>query len=754
MKLSRRTNTIILWIIAIALLVGMIIMFTPTMGNPFASVGRDTSTPVLAVNGEAITELEVARAQQNRLYSAINEGEAAQDLQFLMLDTLVEDELLRQASARTRVSSAEVRDAVNEWRAANQVAGRANDQRYLSLIRQMGYEDATFRREMEAQLRQQRYIENAAGEIDVTEEEVRAFYDVNQANYATEERIRARQIVVEDQQLASELHARALAGEEFAALAQEYSVERADRAGALGAVAGSTEPVAIGRNALPTPVANEAFALQGEGITNVVNSGGRYYIVQVEEYIPSGTRPFEEVREQVREEALNAKRQGEQERLLESLRAQANITVPAGSPYTYENPVVATVGDEEIRRSELVRYTYLNPQIQQFLRPDTASLITDFFKPNILEQLIDQKLAYQGAQELDVELIGTEAMIAQGAESYITRDVDVSEEAVREYYETNRARFTVPASAVATRVTFDTETAARDFRTTLLEAEAVDDALIQEAAQASGGTAEDLGTVRPGDLPTEYDTLLFLGNGFEPLEGTEREVSDIIVVTEEVAAEPAPEESQTEEVAVEEATAETDEAEGDIAATGEEAEVTTQTGDAYVVLVATRTPERIRPLEEVRAQVENAVEQNLRQQQREAWLSELRAEIPVVNMLETAPAAPVFDPSAPEEDATETQEPGTTADITEAESSDAETAEDPSAEVDVTGAETILIEEANGEEAETEAEDAELETTGSTGVTEEAVSEEPATAQSAERIQQLQIGAEGETDEEQPEDNQ
>ena len=754
MKLSRRTNTIILWIIAIALLVGMIIMFTPTMGNPFASVGRDTSTPVLAVNGEAITELEVARAQQNRLYSAINEGEAAQDLQFLMLDTLVEDELLRQASARTRVSSAEVRDAVNEWRAANQVAGRANDQRYLSLIRQMGYEDATFRREMEAQLRQQRYIENAAGEIDVTEEEVRAFYDVNQANYATEERIRARQIVVEDQQLASELHARALAGEEFAALAQEYSVERADRAGALGAVAGSTEPVAIGRNALPTPVANEAFALQGEGITNVVNSGGRYYIVQVEEYIPSGTRPFEEVREQVREEALNAKRQGEQERLLESLRAQANITVPAGSPYTYENPVVATVGDEEIRRSELVRYTYLNPQIQQFLRPDTASLITDFFKPNILEQLIDQKLAYQGAQELDVELIGTEAMIAQGAESYITRDVDVSEEAVREYYETNRARFTVPASAVATRVTFDTETAARDFRTALLEAEAVDDALIQEAAQASGGTAEDLGTVRPGDLPTEYDTLLFLGNGFEPLEGTEREVSDIIVVTEEVAAEPAPEESQTEEVAVEEATAETDEAEGDIAATGEEAEVTTQTGDAYVVLVATRTPERIRPLEEVRAQVENAVEQNLRQQQREAWLSELRAEIPVVNMLETAPAAPVFDPSAPEEDATETQEPGTTADITEAESSDAETAEDPSAEVDVTGAETILIEEANGEEAETEAEDAELETTGSTGVTEEAVSEEPATAQSAERIQQLQIGAEGETDEEQPEDNQ
>ncbi|MDZ7707095.1 MAG: hypothetical protein U5J97_04205 [Trueperaceae bacterium] len=42
MKLSRRTNTIILWITSIGLLVGMVITFTPTLG---ALTGGARTTP-------------------------------------------------------------------------------------------------------------------------------------------------------------------------------------------------------------------------------------------------------------------------------------------------------------------------------------------------------------------------------------------------------------------------------------------------------------------------------------------------------------------------------------------------------------------------------------------------------------------------------------------------------------------------------------------------------------------------------------
>ena len=101
----------------------------------------------------------------------------------------------------------------------------------------------------------------------------------NSDSYQIEAQIRARMIVVDSPELAQELRERASAGEDFQDLAAEYSLERTDRGGALGAPQGSTEPLPVGRAALPVAVANAAFALGGTGITGVVESTERYYLV-------------------------------------------------------------------------------------------------------------------------------------------------------------------------------------------------------------------------------------------------------------------------------------------------------------------------------------------------------------------------------------------------------------------------------------------------------------------------------------------
>ena len=59
-----------------------------------------------------------------------------------------------------------------------------------------------------------------------------------------------------------------------------------------------------------------------------------------------------------------------------------------------------------------------------------------------------------------------------------------------------------------------------------------------------------------------------------------------------------------------------------------------------MVLVATRTPERVRSFEEVRAQVEGAVLQSKRSELQSAWLDGLRERITVENLLAQASAAP------------------------------------------------------------------------------------------------------------------
>ena len=608
MRLSRRSNLIILWILAGALVLGMVITFTPTMGLGTGS--RDGSVPAIVVNGEPISELAVARARSNPLFNLVQEGEIGADLELLLVDDLVRQELVRQEASRQRVTNAEVRSAVDEFRVSRGVAGRANDSNYLSLIAGSGFTDETFRQYMGQQLRQEKWQNQLIDDVTVSDQEVEAFYQASREQYQTEERILARQIVVATREEAEAVRAALTAGADPAELAREVSLERADRAGALGAGTGESEPRPVGRPALPTPVATAAFSIRGPGITDVVDSGGQYHVVVVEDYLPAQTRPFEEVAELVREDALQAKQAQVLDDAVRRLQREARVEIPPESQLDlgYEDEVVAEVGEIDIKRSELVRATYTNPQIQQSLSPDMAFLITGFFKPAILDQLIDQALAYQGAEELGVPFVGPRSFVAQNALAYVARDVSISDEEIEAFYEENLQNYTVAASAAASRVDFEEVADAEGFRVAMQGG-----AAIEEAVEAFGGELTSLGTVRPGQLQTDLDTALFATDAFEPLpEGGE--VSDVLVLA--VQPEALPEELEDE---------------GEDPSAEVEREI--------VVLVAERTPERVRPLSEVRSQVENSLLTEKRAEARQAWLEGLRETMAVVNHLDVDPAA-------------------------------------------------------------------------------------------------------------------
>lgn len=600
MKLSRRTNLIILWILAGALVLGMVITFTPTMG---LGGGQSTTTPAIIVNGEAISELAVVRARSNTLFNLVTEGEVGADLELLLIDDLVRQELIRQEAARQRVSSAEVRTAVDEFRVSRGVAGRANDSQYLAILANSGFSDETFRAYLSEQLRQEKWQSEVVGSVTVSDAEVEAYYLANSDLYQTEERILARALVVATRDEADALRAELTAGADAAELARERSLERADRDGALGAGAGETEPRPVGRAALPTPVATAAFALRGPGITDVVEVLGQYHVVVVESFLPATVRPFEEVESLVREDALEAKQAQALDEAVRRLQREARVEISPRSTLglRYEDSVVARVGDVDILRSQLVRATYTNPQIQQALSPDTAFLITAFFKPALLDQLIDQELAYQGSQRLDVPFVGPRSFVAQSALEYVTRDVTVDADEIEAFYQSNLINYTVAASAAASRVDFDSVAAAEGFREAVLGG-----ALVDEALEAHAGVLTSLGTVRPGQLQPDVDTALFATEAFDALPSG-GEVSDVLVLVSQPAALP-----ESLEV--------------------DEDDVEAETEEQIVVLIADRTPERVRPLSEVFAQVEASLLAERRAAAREAWLAELRAEITVENL--------------------------------------------------------------------------------------------------------------------------
>ena len=275
----------------------------------------------------------------------------------------------------------------------------------------------------------------------------------------------------------------------------------------------------------------------------------------------------------------------------------------------------------------------------------------------MLEQLINRDLAYQGASDLDAQFIGTKGQVAQEALAFVSRDASASDEELQTYYDANTDSFTVPASAVVTRVDFSSEAAASSFRDALLNGTAV-----QDAADAASGTVQDLGTVRRGALQPELDSALFDTEAFTALPNSPEAVSDVLVLSEPVEPDPSGAGTGGAETGgadtggsttggVETGGAGTggadtgkvvDETGG--AATGGDGAATVQaaTRDIYVVLVAERTPERVRPLSEVRAQVEDAVLQTKRAELQDTWLTGLREKIGVENLLAAASPADSF----------------------------------------------------------------------------------------------------------------
>ena len=235
MKISKRTRTIILWAISIGLLLGMVISFTPTMGLNFGGQEALRGTVQMTVNGAEVREAEVLQLQQQAPFNTVSEGPVAQQLERLLVDTLIRQEVERQAAAPVRVSGGEVRQEVNEFREARGVAGRANDRAYLNLIGSAGFNDEMFRDYIGEQLRYGKWQESLVEDATVSDAEIETYYLSHTSNYQSDERVLARQIVVEDAATAEEIAGQLAAGASFADLASEHSIELAANRGAVGA---------------------------------------------------------------------------------------------------------------------------------------------------------------------------------------------------------------------------------------------------------------------------------------------------------------------------------------------------------------------------------------------------------------------------------------------------------------------------------------------------------------------------------------
>lgn len=131
------------------------------------------------------------------------------------------------------------------------------------------------------EMRRETLIANLSGQItDPSPSALQEYYDVHQKEFRSDEEVRVRQILVNDEELAKEIVQKLKSGTSFGDLSAEYSrAPNAKRGGEIGFVS---------RGDLPKMFEEEIFRLRAGETSGVLRTDTSFHIFQVDERRPAG----------------------------------------------------------------------------------------------------------------------------------------------------------------------------------------------------------------------------------------------------------------------------------------------------------------------------------------------------------------------------------------------------------------------------------------------------------------------------------
>lgn len=207
-------------------------------------------------------------------------------------EQLVQEELERQEAEKrdVSVSEAEIDDAI-QTTADDGFLGDVD--RLLQSYFDRGFSEEQLRSDVERTILHDKVMNDVIGEIEVTDEDVQAYYDRNIDQYQQPERRSARQLVTNDEASALAAVERARAGEDFIVLVRELSVdaEAQDNLGSLGLVV---------PGALAAELDAVVYSLEPQQVSDPVKIADQWYVIRLETVIPPVDIPLEQEKDNIK----------------------------------------------------------------------------------------------------------------------------------------------------------------------------------------------------------------------------------------------------------------------------------------------------------------------------------------------------------------------------------------------------------------------------------------------------------------------
>ncbi len=311
------------------------LMILLVAGTAVAQDQSPASASVATVNGVPISQEDFDFEFQQTIGQMAQQGqmvgqETLPMVRKSVIGRMVEEELLFQDAQSQGI---EIADQRVTQELARVKARFGSEEEFQTTLNALKISEDDLMRKIRRGLAIQQLISRLVADVQVTDEEMKAFYEQNGSLFETPEQIRASHILIkvapeadEDQKKAAlnkirDLQKKIKAGEDFAELAKAHSEGPSNaKGGDLGY---------FGRGQMVKPFEDAAFDLEKDAVSEVVETRFGYHLIKLTDRRPAGTIAYEEAKERIAQNIKKEKDGQVVRQHLEKLRAKAEIELPA-----------------------------------------------------------------------------------------------------------------------------------------------------------------------------------------------------------------------------------------------------------------------------------------------------------------------------------------------------------------------------------------------------------------------------------------
>jgi parvulin-like peptidyl-prolyl isomerase len=194
---------------------------------------------------------------------------------------------------------------------------KGDKKKFQAEIKSQGLSEPQARDIIRANLVQEAIFNKVTTGLKISDDEVKKYYDKNKAQYGTPETREVRHVLVKQKPLADRLYNELRGGGNWSAVAKEHSQDPAskNKGGRMTATKGQLVP----------EFEQAAFTIGNNGITKPVKTQYGWHVIQALGPVKkSKATPYNQVKEAIRQQLLQDKRNKEMEKWVADMRKDLN----------------------------------------------------------------------------------------------------------------------------------------------------------------------------------------------------------------------------------------------------------------------------------------------------------------------------------------------------------------------------------------------------------------------------------------------